>query len=101
MKFSFLFALFLSMVLFACKSRNNANAIEPAHKDSTAVTSPKKPYDGVEFASKMDLACGMPLTAGVQDTAHYNGKVYGFCSTECKSDFLKTPEAFLASKYRH
>jgi YHS domain-containing protein len=100
MKLNVLFALLLLAVL-SCKNGNNAKAVETAHKDSTTVTRPKQPFEGVEFASKMDLACGMLLTAGIQDTAHYKGKVYGFCSQECKADFLKTPEAFLASKYRH
>jgi YHS domain-containing protein len=100
MKFNLLFALFLSMVMFACKSRNDVSASETTHKDSIVVAAPKQGFEGVEFASKKDVACGMLLTAGVTDTAHYNGKVYGFCSKECKADFLKTPEAFLASKYR-
>jgi YHS domain-containing protein len=101
MKPSQLFTLLFSMVLFACKNRNDANVAEATHKDSTTAAIPKRPFEGMAFASKMDLACGMLLTAGVQDTAHYKGKVYGFCSKECKADFLKTPEAFLASKYRH
>jgi YHS domain-containing protein len=101
MKFNVLFALLLLTVLFACKNRDTANAVKTPHKDSTTVAVPKQPFDGVEFASKMDLACGMMLTAGVTDTAHYKDKVYGFCSRECKADFLKTPEAFLGSKYRH
>ena len=101
MKFNLLFALFLLTALFACQNRNEANAVESKPKDSTTVAAPKQAFDGVEFASKMDVACGMLLTAGVTDTAHFNGKVYGFCSKECKTDFLKTPEAFLASKYRH
>ncbi|MFL5745627.1 MAG: YHS domain-containing protein [Niastella sp.] len=100
MKLNVLFALLLVTVLLACNNSNHPKAVETTHKDPTMAT-PKKPFDGVEFASKMDLACGMLLTAGIQDTAHYKGKVYGFCSKECKSDFLKTPEAFLASKYRH
>lgn len=101
MKFNFLFALFLYMVLFSCKNRNNEKGVEPAHKDTATAAASQPGFAGVEFASKMDLACGMLLTAGIQDTAHYKGKVYGFCSKDCKADFLKTPEAFLASKYRH
>jgi len=101
MKINVLFVLLLVQVLFACKSRSEVKTSEAAHKDSTTAAKPRQPFDGVEFASKMDLACGMLLTAGIQDTAHYKGKVYGFCSKECKTDFLKTPEAFLASKYRH
>lgn len=101
MKLYLLFALLVVTVLFACKNRDDAKAVETTHSDSTTVATPKQPFEGVAFASKMDLACGMLLTAGIQDTAHYKGKVYGFCSKECKDEFLKTPEAFLASKYRH
>ena len=42
--------------------------------------------------NKKDPNCGMPVTAGIKDTVHYNGKVYGFCSDECKQAFLKNPE---------
>lgn len=100
MKLYVLFALFIVTVLFGCNNSNNAKAVEVPHKDSTVVAKPKQPFEGVAFASKMDLACGMLLSAGVTDTAHYKDKIYGFCSKECKADFLKTPEAFLASKYR-
>ena len=41
--------------------------------------------------NKKDPSCGMPVTAGIEDTVHYNGKVYGFCSDECKQIFLKDP----------
>ena len=100
MRLNLLFVLFLLTALLACKNTNNANAVDATHIDTATVAVPKQPFDGVEFASKKDVACGMLLTAGVTDTAHYNGKIYGFCSKECKTDFLKTPEAFLASKYR-
>jgi YHS domain-containing protein len=43
--------------------------------------------------NKIDPNCGMPVTAGIADTVHYNGKVYGFCSDECKQAFLKNPVA--------
>jgi len=92
-------ALLSSMALFACKSRQHEKPGETIHKDP--VTTAREKFAGIEFASKMDLACGMLLTAGIEDTALYKGKVYGFCSEDCKKDFLKTPEAFLASKYRH
>jgi len=49
----------------------------------------------VKFDSKYDLSCGMPLTAGLTDTAHYEGKVYGFCSPECKSDFEKHADSLV------
>ncbi len=42
--------------------------------------------------NKRDPSCGMPVSAGIGDTAHYKGKVLGFCSKECKDEFLKDPE---------
>ena len=47
--------------------------------------------------NKKDPTCGMPVTAGVSDTAHYKNKVIGFCATECKAEFLKNPEANIAA----
>ena len=52
-----------------------------------------------ELATKKDLNCDMDLIQGaIGDTALYQGKIYGFCSVECKADFLKDPEAHLAKK---
>jgi YHS domain-containing protein len=48
--------------------------------------------------NKRDFICGMPVTAGIADTAHFKGKVYGFCAAECKEAFLKSPEAYTAQK---
>jgi YHS domain-containing protein len=47
--------------------------------------------------NKKDPTCGMPVTAGISDTAHYENKVLGFCSPECKNEFLKNPKASLAA----
>ena len=52
----------------------------------------------LEFASKKDLSCGMPISSGITDTANYKGKLYGFCSAECKADFLKNAKALLKAK---
>jgi YHS domain-containing protein len=46
---------------------------------------------------KKDPACGMPLTAGLEDTTRYKGKLYGFCSKECKEEFLKNPAGYSAA----
>jgi|SRR5579863_954903 len=45
--------------------------------------------------NKKDPNCGMPVTAGIADTVHYKGKVYGFCSDECRDAFLKNPDALV------
>src|SRR5882724_3315657 len=68
-------------------------AMAPA-KDSSVNSNLAK----LEFASKKDMSCGMPISAGLSDTTIYKGKLYGFCSAECKEDFLKDPEAHLAAK---
>ena len=68
-------------------------AMAPA-KDSAVNSNLAK----LDFASKNDLSCGMPISAGLSDTATYKGKLYGFCSAECRADFLKDPEAHLAAK---
>lgn len=50
----------------------------------------------LKFDYAKDPACGMPLKAGLEDSTEYKGKLYGFCSKECKESFLKSPESFLA-----
>ncbi|MDP4128855.1 MAG: YHS domain-containing protein [Bacteroidota bacterium] len=44
-----------------------------------------------------DPSCGMPLSKAVEDTLHYGGKVYGFCSDECRDEFIKDPEKLAKS----
>ncbi len=56
---------------------------------------PELVFKGLKYDSPKDLSCGMPVTAGVTDTAHYNGKLYGFCSKVCKENFLKNPTTAL------
>lgn len=88
----------ISILLAACNSQSpKLNTVQNT-KDTVAATAPVKKFAGVNFASTKDLGCGMPLSAGLEDTAHYKGKIYGFCSTECKEDFLKDPEGHLAKK---
>jgi YHS domain-containing protein len=47
--------------------------------------------------NKKDPSCGMPVSAGIGDTAHYKDHVLGFCSKECKAEFEKNPEGMLAA----
>lgn len=62
-------------------------------KDSITALLKKLPFD-----AKTDLVCGMPVTAGIEDTLHYKGKLYGFCATGCKEEFLKDPKRYLITK---
>jgi YHS domain-containing protein len=60
-------------------------------------TASAKTYAVSLVDNKKDPTCGMPVTAGIGDTAHYDGHVLGFCSAECKAEFLKNPKAGLAA----
>ena len=40
-----------------------------------------------KLASRNDLFCGMPLSENsIEDTVMIDGKIYGFCSSECKDE---------------
>jgi YHS domain-containing protein len=81
------------VITASCGNRNNeATAKTPQMQMAMSDTS-KFSITMVDY--KKDPVCGMPLTAGIGDTAHYNGKVYGFCSKECKDNFLKDPKSYL------
>ena len=54
-------------------------------------------YDISLVDNKKDPTCGMPVTAGISDTAHYDNKVLGFCASGCKEEFLKNPKANIAA----
>lgn len=76
--------------IFSCNQHPKPDAAyrSPAYGKSSRA----KP----EFTREMvdnarDPSCGMPLTAMVEDTLHYKGKVYGFCSDECRDEFKKNP----------
>lgn len=48
-----------------------------------------------DLASKQDPVCGMPAFKYMEDTTVYNGKIYAFCSKECKADFMKNPGEYV------
>ena len=71
------------------KKANTANA---ARVNSDTSRFPVSMVD-----NKRDPSCGMPVTAGIGDTVHYKNKVIGFCSKDCKDEFLKDPEKNIAA----
>ena len=87
---------FLINGLVSCHNTNQT-PLKNYHstKDSMRGNSNPRLKD-LKFDNLKDPACGMPLTAGVEDTVHFKGKLYGFCSKECKDTFLKAPNAYLA-----
>jgi YHS domain-containing protein len=95
MKHKFVGLLSATFLLIACQnqSENSTSASMPHEMKSGH---DKNKFKGVAFASKKDFICGMPITAGISDTAHFQNKIYGFCSAECKAEFVKSPETFVA-----
>ena len=84
--------------LVACGTANQ----DKASTTDTAMTVQQDTAAAPAFTAAMvdnkkDPSCGMPVTAGINDTAHYENKVLGFCSTECKNEFLKNPKANIAA----
>jgi YHS domain-containing protein len=82
-----------SIVAFsACGVKNDSKNSAPLPKKN--ITIPVS-----SLATNSDLVCGMTLKQGdVGDTAMYQGKVYGFCGTGCKDEFLKTPNQYLTQQ---
>jgi len=86
----------LCCAIFACNqnSQTAGNETEATRADSLMMKSgsAKIIYTAAMVDNKKDPNCGMPVTAGIEDTVHYKDKVYGFCSEECKDAFLKNPD---------
>lgn len=89
--------VFFLMLATACKQpqkpRPAATMPAPVATDTIKASLKKLAFD-----SKKDLVCGMPVTAGIEDTLHYKGKLYGFCAKQCKEAFIKSPKTYLTSK---
>lgn len=93
----------VALFAMACNnsSENNSTQKINTHDTSVIVAKPKDSlsiYTAAMLDSKKDLVCGMPVSAGIVDTAHYNGKSYGFCSKECEAEFVKAPVQYLSGK---
>jgi YHS domain-containing protein len=84
-----LILLVLVGIFFSCNQKPNPEKTSAVNNKSDSV---QKKFTVSMVDNKKDPSCGMPLTAGIEDTAHYEGKVYGFCSDECKQIFLKDPK---------
>lgn len=90
-------AFSFSILLMACE--NNTEATTPTMDSTTnaVIADSVISYDISLVDNKKDPTCGMPVTAGISDTAHYEGKVIGFCAAGCKEEFLKNPKANIAA----
>jgi YHS domain-containing protein len=88
-----------SLVFTACKSGADKTATKPAGDTSVAMQpdSTANAFEHLLVDNKKDPGCGMPVSAGISDTAHYKGKALGFCSKECKANFEKNPDELIAA----
>lgn len=88
--------MLLTLVFTACNQK-------PESKTDMAAATEEKPktieIKVSDLATNKDFVCGMEVSdGGIADTASYEGKLYGFCSSECKDEFVKNPASFLAQK---
>lgn len=82
--------LLISILLASCTFTSKTHEEEVSHESKNVV------IPASILVTSKDYACGMTLHDGsIADTTTYNQKVYGFCSSECKAEFLKSPEAML------
>jgi YHS domain-containing protein len=88
-----------SMFLMACgdNSATTTDTTTTTMDSTVAEEDSVISYDISLVNNKKDPTCGMPVTAGISDTAHYENKVLGFCSAGCKEEFLKNPKANIAA----
>lgn len=86
----------LLVVLMACNQQSTkpevvtdtpANTME---QDESLIN-----VDIAKLAGDKDLVCGMSLKGGIADTVTHSSKLYGFCSSECKDEFVKDPSQYL------
>lgn len=86
------------LVFAACGSSTSEATVNDTAAATMAMdTMTTKTYEVSLVNNKKDPTCGMPVTAGISDTAHYEKYVLGFCSKECKDEFLKNPKAAIAA----
>ena len=83
--------LMLILIFTALISCSEKPKVEPTNVQVPKSDSVRKKFTADMVDNKKDPSCGMPMSAGIEDTVHFNGKVYGFCSDECKQIFLKNP----------
>ena len=92
------FYFLISAVLGLTACQSGTTKTEEPVKDTLAMQKDSvNVFEHLLVDNKKDPSCGMPVTAGITDTAHYKDKVLGFCSKECKDAFLKNPSANLAA----
>jgi YHS domain-containing protein len=52
----------------------------------------------VKVVNELDPVCKMTTSEHLKDTLMYEGKLYGFCSSNCKEEFKEDPKKFMKEK---
>lgn len=87
--------ILLALSLVSC----NQKAEQKAETAAPATEPEKMEVKLSDLASNKDYVCGMPLEEGsIADTFRYEGKLYGFCASECKDSFALKAATYLAQK---
>jgi YHS domain-containing protein len=87
--------LIICIATLWCCNKKETNVV----KETTSLIDTNNPLNKLKYDNKIDFYCKMDITKyGVSDTVTYKGKLYGFCSTMCKHEFLMKPEGYLAKQ---
>lgn len=88
MKLFSLFSLIMLLSLFSCKKEEH----KVQHSEMKPGTSELK---NIHVVNELDPICQMKTSEYLKDTAHYQRKMYGFCSGYCKEKFKKDPKKYV------
>lgn len=91
-----LFGFTIAVAFVACNTDTKKEATSAASETPATemATTTESKYTAEMVANKKDPICQMPVTAGISDTAQVDGKAYGFCSPDCKAEYVKDPKAY-------
>jgi YHS domain-containing protein len=78
----------------ACSSEPTSNSTQ---QTATEMENNAPAFKPEQVNNKKDPVCGMPVKAGISDTAHYQDKVFGFCSAECKKAFVDSSNIYIGA----
>jgi YHS domain-containing protein len=94
MKRIFLLAVFAWIGLTACHQKEKMPSYPAPVTEASGVK-----VRITDLASDNDVVCGMKLEGqAIADTAIYRAMMYGFCSPECKAEFVKNPKSYLTQQ---
>lgn len=84
----FIIGAFVMFCACNLSSNKTEQLTPPATMPQKKVDTTTAKFANLNFASKKDTICRMPLRLGIDDTVVLNGKIYGFCGTGCKEEFI-------------